>query len=75
MKKTTFKLFILFVLVTLVLVPARSAYAQGPNPNNGGRVIFGSNFTLEKGDTFNGDLVVFGGNVTLEKATAKQKVT
>jgi hypothetical protein len=69
MKKTTFKLFILFVLVTLVLVPARSAYAQGPNPNNGGRVIFGSNFTLEKGDTFNGDLVVFGGNVTLEEDT------
>jgi hypothetical protein len=69
MKKTTFKLFMLFVLVTLLLVPTSSAYAQGPNPSNGGRVIFGSNFTLEKGDTFNGDLVVFGGNVILEADT------
>ena len=70
MKKTTFKLLILFVLVTLLLMPASSAYAQGPNPSNGGRVIFGSNFTLEKGDTFNGDLVVFGGNVILEEDTS-----
>lgn len=70
MKKTTFKLLTLFILVTLLLVPTGSAYAQGPNPDNGGRVIFGSNFTLEKGDTFNGDLVVFGGNVTIEEDTS-----
>jgi hypothetical protein len=70
MKKTTFKLLTLFTLVTLLLVPTGSAYAQGPNPDNGGRVIFGSNFTLEKGDTFNGDLVVFGGNVTIEEDTS-----
>jgi hypothetical protein len=67
MKKTIFKLFTFLVLMTLVLVPTRSAYAQGPNPGNGGRVIFGDNFTLKKGDTFNGDLVVFGGNVTIEE--------
>jgi hypothetical protein len=70
MKKTTFKLLTLFILVTLLLLPTGSAYAQGPNPDNGGRVIFGSNFTLEKGDTFNGDLVVFGGNVTIEEDTS-----
>ena len=70
MKKTTFKLLTLFILVTLLLVPTGSAYAQGPNPDNGGRIIFGSNFTLEKGDTFNGDLVVFGGNVTIEEDTS-----
>jgi hypothetical protein len=70
MKKTTFKLLTLFILVTLLLMPTSSAYAQGPNPGDGGRVIFGSNFTLEKGDTFNGDLVVFGGNVTLEEDTS-----
>lgn len=70
MKKTTFKLLTLFILVTLLLVPTGSVYAQGPNPDNGGRVIFGSNFTLEKGDTFNGDLVVFGGNVTIEEDTS-----
>jgi len=70
MKKTTFKLLTLFILVTLLLMPTSSAYAQAPNPGDGGRVIFGSNFTLEKGDTFNGDLVVFGGNVTLEEDTS-----
>lgn len=66
MKKITLKLFILFVLATFLLVPTRSAFAQGPNPDNGGRVIFGDNFTLEKGESFNGDLVVFGGNVIIE---------
>jgi len=70
MKKTTFKLLTLFILVILLLTPTSSAYAQGPNPGDGGRVIFGSNFTLEKGDTFNGDLVVFGGNVTIEEDTS-----
>jgi cytoskeletal protein CcmA (bactofilin family) len=67
MKKITLKLFTLFVLASLLLVPTHSAYAQGPNPGDGGRVIFGDNFTLEKGDTFNGDLVIVGGNVTIEE--------
>jgi hypothetical protein len=67
MKKTTFKLFTLFFLIALVLVPNGSAFAQGPNPGNGGQVIFGNNFTLEKGKTFDGDLVVFGGNVIIEE--------
>lgn len=67
MKKTIFKLFTLLILATLLLVPTSAAYAQGPNPGNGGRVIFGENFTLAKGDTFNGDLVVFGGNVIIEE--------
>lgn len=66
MKKTIFKLFTFFTLIMLLFMSASPAYAQGPNPGNGGRVIFGDNFTLEKGDTFNGDLVVFGGNVTIE---------
>src|SRR5687768_4411570 len=64
--KTTVKFITLFTLLALLLLPAGSAYAQGPNPD-GGRVIFGRNFTLESGDTFDGDLVVFGGNVTIEK--------
>ena len=67
--KITFKFITLFVLLMLLLMPTGSAYAQGPNPGDG-RVIFGSNFTLESGDTFDGDLVVFGGNVIIEeKAT------
>lgn len=67
MKKTTFKLITLFFLLALLVMPTRSVSAQGPNPDGDGRVIFGSNFTLESGDTFKGDLVVFGGNVTLEE--------
>lgn len=68
MKNTLLKLFSLFVLLALALVPTTPAYAQGPNPDGDGRVIFGSNFTLDGGDTFEGDLVVFGGNVTIEEA-------
>jgi cytoskeletal protein CcmA (bactofilin family) len=64
--KITLKFITLFALLALLLIPVGSVSAQGPNPG-GGRVIFGSNFTLEKGDTFDGDLVVFGGNVTIEE--------
>jgi hypothetical protein len=63
--KTNFKFLILLVLMALLVIPS-PAYAQGIT-SNGGRVIFGSNYTIEKGDTFNGDLVVFGGNVTVEQ--------
>jgi cytoskeletal protein CcmA (bactofilin family) len=65
--KITLKFITILALLVLLLIPAGSAYAQGPNPGGGGRVIFGSNFTLEKGDTFEGDLVVFGGNVPIEE--------
>jgi hypothetical protein len=64
--KLTFKILTLFILMTLLLTPARPAYAQGPNPGDG-EVLFGRNYTLESGDTFEGDLVVFGGNVTIEE--------
>lgn len=64
--KRTFKILILCALFTLLLVPTGTAQAQGPNPGEG-KVIFGSNYTLESGDTLNGDLVVFGGNVTIEE--------
>jgi hypothetical protein len=64
--KKTFRFLILFFLFTLLVLPAGPAYAQGPNPG-GGQVIFGSNYTVESGDTFEGDLVVFGGNVVIEE--------
>jgi hypothetical protein len=64
--KLTFRYLTFFILLALLLVPATSAHAQGVS-TDGGRVIFGSNFTLESGDEFNGDLVVFGGNVTVEQ--------
>ena len=63
--QTKFKILTLLSLLVLVLVPTSSAHAQGTGPG-GGRVIFGSNFTLESEDEFNGDLVVFGGNVIIE---------
>ena len=64
--KKTIRFITLMMLLALVLVPTSAVLAQGPG-SDGGRVIFGSNFTLESGETFNGDLVVFGGNVTVEE--------
>ena len=52
--------------LALFVLPTRTAYAQGPGPD-GGRIIFGNDFTLESGDTYAGDIVVFGGNVTIEE--------
>src|SRR4026209_1091309 len=63
--KITFRVLTLFAVLFLLLLPAGTAHAQGLNPD-GGRVIFGNDFTLESGDTYSGDLVVFGGNVTIE---------
>ena len=65
--KKTFKLFSLLILLTLLFLPTGPAYAQGPNPGGSGQVIFGSNYIVESGETFEGDLVVFGGNVTIEE--------
>ena len=65
--KMMYRFLTLFVLLALALVPTSAVHAQGPGPDSGGRVIFGSNFTLESGETFDGDLVVFGGNVTVEE--------
>ena len=64
--KANLKFLILLVLMAVLVIPTGPAYAQGIT-TDGGRVIFGSNFTLAKDDTFNGDLVVFGGNVTVEE--------
>ena len=69
--KKTFRVLTLFAFLTFLLLPTGTAQAQGPNPD-GGRVIFGNNFTLESGDTYSGDLVVFGGNVTIEEEAELQ---
>lgn len=65
MKKLN-KFLTLLLLLAVLILPASPAYAQGTG-TDGGQVIFGNNFTLESGDTFEGDLVVFGGNVTVEE--------
>lgn len=64
--KLRFRILTLFTFLALLFLPTGSVYAQGPSPD-GGRVIFGNDFTLASGDTFSGDLVVFGGNVTIEE--------
>jgi hypothetical protein len=61
------KLFIVFLLLAFVILPGGSAQARGMMD---GKIIFGENFTLEKGQTMNGDLVVFGGNVVIEEGAA-----
>ncbi len=64
MKK--YKILTLLTVLAILLFSASPAYAQGTGTDEG-KVIFGSNYTLESGDTFNGDLVVFGGNVKVEE--------
>lgn len=61
--KIIHKAFSVFLLLVFLLVPARAAHASGLQD---GRIIFGDDFTLEKGDTLDGDLAVFGGNVLIE---------
>ncbi|MDX1378798.1 MAG: polymer-forming cytoskeletal protein, partial [Anaerolineales bacterium] len=61
-----FRTISIILLLALLFFPTGSAYAQGPGPGEG-RVVFGSNVTMESGDTFEGDLIVFGGNVTIEE--------
>lgn len=59
------KLIYILALLTLLLLPARSAYAW--NKTLEGRVVVGQGFTLNSGETLDGDLVVIGGEVTIEK--------
>ncbi|HKJ37833.1 MAG TPA: polymer-forming cytoskeletal protein [Anaerolineales bacterium] len=61
-----FRTITFILLLALLLLPTGPVYAQGPGPGDG-RVVFGSNVTIESGDPFEGDLVVFGGNVTIEE--------
>lgn len=56
----------ILLLLAMLFLPTHAVYAQGPGPGSG-RVAFGTNITIEKGEPFEGDLVLFGGNVTVEK--------
>jgi len=64
--KKTIRFITLIAVLAFVLAPTSVVFAQGPSPE-GGKLVFGDNFTLESGQELNGDLVVFGGNVTIEK--------
>lgn len=52
------------VLLSLLLTAGPALATDGRPP---GRVLFGSDFILQRGESLAGDLVVFGGNVTLEQ--------
>lgn len=63
--KMKYKTLTFLLLLALLFLPTGSVYAQGPGPGNG-RVLLGSNVTIESGEPFEGDLVLFGGNVTVK---------
>lgn len=69
MKHTMIRWLSLILVLALTLTPSGAVFAQGEDPGEG-KIIFGSNFTLESGETFDGDLVVFGGNVVVENDAA-----
>jgi hypothetical protein len=56
---------LLFVLVFTLMLPV-TAFAAGPGD---GRVVLGTDFVLESGETLTGDLAVIGGTATLEEDT------
>ncbi|MGD8848828.1 MAG: hypothetical protein PVF18_03850 [Anaerolineales bacterium] len=60
MKRLVYAL--LFVLVFTLMLPV-TAFAAGPED---GRVVLGTDFVLESGETLEGDLAVIGGTATLE---------
>lgn len=64
MKNITRLLFLL-LLITAVFIPS-PASASGFKDD---KVIFGTNFTLQSGETIDGDLLVFGGNIILEASS------
>lgn len=59
------KLIYALILLMLLMLPARSAFAWEGGMLDG-RVVIGQNFTLKSGDTLNGDLVVIGGEATIQ---------
>ncbi|MFQ5575600.1 MAG: hypothetical protein ACE5G8_01290 [Anaerolineae bacterium] len=61
------RLFAVASILLLLFLFALPAQAQGPDFGaEAGRVVFGSNLTLEEGDLIDGDVVVFGGNFVME---------
>ena len=66
MKKVTI-FAVLILILSLAVVPAS---AQGPGGDHNGRVVMGSNFTVEEGETITDDVVVFGGNFKMKSGSS-----
>jgi hypothetical protein len=58
---------VLLVALILLVILVQPVLAQG---NEGGRVLFGSDYNLPDGQAVDGDVVVFGGNVTLAEGSS-----
>jgi hypothetical protein len=72
--KTQFRLFHLFVLLT-VLALGLMAFAPAAPPVQGPggfQVVMGSNYTLGEGETLDGSLLVMGGNAMLAEGSTVQ---
>ncbi|HIQ11871.1 MAG TPA: hypothetical protein EYH29_03280 [Caldilineales bacterium] len=63
-KATLLVILMLLLALAFVMQPERAS-AQGPGP--GDKIIFGSAFTLARGQRLDGDLVVVGGAVEVEQ--------
>lgn len=61
------KLWFVTLWMVVLLMTAVPVFASDGRPP--GQVVFGTDFTLESGETLDGDLVVFGGDVTLEEGS------
>ncbi|TLN16508.1 polymer-forming cytoskeletal protein, partial [bacterium] len=76
MKNLTKWLIFASLVVVIFALPAR-VNAQTPtgttiSADNGGKVVFGTAYTLSGGETLDGNLVIFGGSATVEQdATVK----
>ncbi len=55
-----------WMVLLLLLVFPLPLQAQGGERGEAGRVLFGSNLTLEEGDLIDGDVVIFGGNFEMK---------
>lgn len=64
------KLLYILLVLSVLLLPARSALALGPSLD--GRVIIGQNFTLKSGETLTGNLVIIGGQAVVEQGATVQ---
>ena len=66
MKRTA---LFLAVLVTMLILPAGTVFAQGPVDGSGGQVFTQQDVSLGPGETFEGDLSVIDGNLDMAEGS------
>lgn len=73
--KTTIRLLITLLFITLLVLPATTVLAQDPTPTpgtnfTGDQLVIGNTYRLATGDTLVGNLAVIGGTASIEKDSA-----